>query len=397
MRKKKNLEIESLIHKLDLTPAMHRNAVEKFEALKNVLKSKDESIRFYPHGSFMLGTTIRPYKEQSDRDYDLDSICLFDYLASEVSPKVVRELLENIFKELPEYNSKLESFERCVTINYANYGSVGFNIDVVPAVNTTFDVKNEMMSNGCENKYVETAIEIPDTETGWVSSNPQAYYTWFEEINRPFMEYNKIEKRKKIYESNIHLYSSEEEVPEYFTKSSLQMAIQLLKRARDVYFSKLGSDKEGLKPISAIISTIVLDTAKRGLIPYDADVLDVISIVMSELKIYSQYQNISEVLFRNLYSSKVTICRNGSKWEMWNPVNPKDNLVDSWNSEPARAKLFFKWIEYLERTLKEILEENNREYFRSVGNILGNSLVEDYYRVPNIPNIEKGPKPWRDL
>ena len=38
MKNKKKLEIEELIHKLDLTPAMYKNAVEKYDALKDFLK-----------------------------------------------------------------------------------------------------------------------------------------------------------------------------------------------------------------------------------------------------------------------------------------------------------------------------------------------------------------------
>ena len=57
MKNKKD-EIEDLIKKLDLTPAMYRNAKEKYDNLKDFLKEKDSSIIFYPHGSFMLGFNL---------------------------------------------------------------------------------------------------------------------------------------------------------------------------------------------------------------------------------------------------------------------------------------------------------------------------------------------------
>ena len=71
-------EIEELISKMDLTPAMYKNAMEKFDALKGCLKEKNPRIVFYPHGSLVLGTTVRPYREQKERNYDLDSVCLFN-------------------------------------------------------------------------------------------------------------------------------------------------------------------------------------------------------------------------------------------------------------------------------------------------------------------------------
>lgn len=395
----KNIEIEDLIKKLDLTPSMYRNAKEKYDALKDFFKGKDESISFYPHGSFMLGTTVRPYREQQEKNYDLDSICLFDKNNSETTPKEIMTQLKNWLESTEIYNSKLEPCERCITINYADYGSVGFRIDVVPSAIATDNTKLQMMNEGCLPEYANTAIEVAevnkDKPDRWISSNPQAYVKWFEEINEPFASKYRTERKRRIFESNRDLYRSEEDVPEYFNKSSLQMAIQLLKRARDVYFSKLGKEKEKLKPISAIISTIVLDTAKRSLISYSADVLEVITIVLNELKIYSKYQELSEENFKTLYESKVTISKKGSKWEMWNPVNPNDNLVDGWNVEPERAKLFFEWISNLDKTLLEILNENNIDYERSIGNMLGNKIVEDYYGLRKVPTIERGPSPWK--
>ena len=396
--KNRKLEIEELIKKLDLTPAMYRNAKEKYDNLRDFLKEKDNSIIFHPHGSFMLGTTTRPYKEQMERNYDLDSICLFNITSDETNPNEIRSQLQNWLESTEKYSAKIDNYPRCITINYADYGSLGFSIDVVPSAGATENQKRQMIIKGCLPEYCNTAIEVAEVneteKDRWISSNPQAYVKWFEEINAPFADVNRVQNRKKIYESNMDLYKSEEDVPEYFNKSSLQMAIQLLKRARDVYFSKLGKEKEKLKPISAIISTIVLDTAKRKLIPYNADVMDVIKIVLSELKTYSKYQSLSEDNFKALYESKVTISKKGSKWEMWNPVNPNDNLVDSWNTEPERARLFFQWISGLDKTLIEILDESNVEYERSIGNILGNQLVEDYYGLKKVTTIERGPSPW---
>jgi hypothetical protein len=399
MREKRKLEIEELISKLDLTPAMHQNAVKKYEALRDYLKSIDEDIVFHPHGSFSIGTTVRPYKEQQERNYDLDSICLFNKNKEKATQVEVRDNLKRMLERNEDYSSKLDFYDRCITINYADYGSLGFNIDVVPSALTTTETKKEMLQKGCKAEYVDTAIEISEVkqngDCNWISSNPLAYVEWFNEINKPFADVGRIERKRRIFEGNQSIYNSVEEVPEYFNKTSLQMAIQLLKRARDVHFSKLGKEKESLKPISAIISTIVLDTANRKLIPYDADVLQVISIVLEELKVYSKYQKLTEADFRTMYFSKVTISKNNGKWEMWNPVNPIDNLVDSWNDVPECAKLFFDWVATLDKTIIEILDDNNVEYTRSIGNIIGNTLVEDYYKLTSPRIIDRGPKPWK--
>ena len=53
-----------------------------------------------------------------------------------------------------------------------------------------------------------------------------------------------------------------------------------------------------------------------------------------------------DFLLNNENYSKVTISKNNGKWEMWNPVNPIDNLVDSWNDVPEhclRQRFVSKW------------------------------------------------------
>ena len=97
--KNKKLEIEDLIKKLDLTPAMYKNAKEKYDALKEFLKDKDENIIFYPHGSFMLGTTVRPYKEQKERNYDLDSICLYNKEENELRKACLEAVHDGLQEE----------------------------------------------------------------------------------------------------------------------------------------------------------------------------------------------------------------------------------------------------------------------------------------------------------
>ena len=152
--------------------------------------------------------------------------------------KVRKFIINQAIGYVRSYNSKLENYERCITINYADYGSIGFSIDVVPSALATYETKMQMINKKCPPYYVDTAIEVAEVNKiepdRWISSNPQAYVKWFEKINEPFASINRNERKRKIFESNQELYNSEEDVPEYFNKSPLQMAIQLLKRAREL-------------------------------------------------------------------------------------------------------------------------------------------------------------------
>lgn len=39
-------------------------------------------------------------------------------------------------------------------------------------------------------------------------------------------------------------------------------------------------------------------------------------------------------------------------WEMKNPVNPEDNLLDCWNNNTAT--MFFKWLEEVKEDLLDV-------------------------------------------
>lgn len=387
-------EIENLIKQIDLTPAMYDNAVNKYKALGDFLQSSNSNIDFYPQGSFVLGTTVRPYRKMEEREYDLDAICLNNVSADNAIPKNIYSNLKNILSSSKVYSNNLSYYSRCITINYADYGNIGFNIDVVPSAKARKISIDNMIKGECPYQYIETAIEVAEIEderNRWISSNPKAYARWFKEINEPFIRNIESISRQSLFESNRNIYNSIEEVPEYFVKSSLQKAIQLLKRARDVYFSQI--NKEDKKPISAIISTFVLDIAKN--IPQDSDVIMVTQFFINQLKEYSNYLNESFNPKDLYYMDKVVITRKNSRWEMKNPVNPNDNLVDSWNEDSEKATLFFKWVNSLEKTLNSIFDESNIHYKREFSNLFGNKLVERNYNVPVIKNIGDGPRPWK--
>ena len=48
------------LNDLDLTPTMEKNARDKYTALSKYLDEKGLDSDFYPQGSFLIGTTIRP-------------------------------------------------------------------------------------------------------------------------------------------------------------------------------------------------------------------------------------------------------------------------------------------------------------------------------------------------
>ena len=130
----KNKSLEELIAGLDISPTMHRNAEEKYKAVASYLENKGLNCEIYPQGSFAIGTVVRPYKEGKEQNYDLDFICLVkDYENSE-SPLILRNLIGNQLKQHKTYNDMLKEYEKCWTLEYGTIGTIGFNMDIIPAI-----------------------------------------------------------------------------------------------------------------------------------------------------------------------------------------------------------------------------------------------------------------------
>lgn len=398
MNNKEKLEqdIVSLINAIDISPTMYKNAEEKYKAIGRCLLDNGHEVNIYPQGSFALGTVVRPYKNSEEKEYDLDIICEIIEAKDSCSPKNVRETVKDTLNANAYYTDKIEDYDKCITIEYAKVGEADFNIDIIPSISEDAKKKAELLRLGNSLDQINTAIVIAvknEEDYSWSNTiNPKAYKSWFDMINTPFSEYEKRTRMQKLFESNKNIYNSIEDIPTYFNKSSLQMAIQFFKRARDVYFSK--NNQYENRPISAIISTITANVAKN--MPNNSSVIEIIQKVIEELKIYGEYRVMSESDFISNYYDKILISKKNGKWIMMNPTNPLDNLVDSWNENPNKATYFFEWVSTLNIASIVNCVINDEEYYAAIGNILGNKIVKRHFNVIyNTKMINEGTKPWK--
>ena len=250
-----------------------------------------------------------------------------------------------------------------------------------------------------EQEDAELAVAITDKRNQnylWLTSNPRAYKNWFESINRPFLEYDRQNKRRVLFEKSRTVYNSIEEIPEDLERSSLQRIIQILKHHRDVYYCRIR--KEDLKPTSAIITTICAEIA-YGMDP-SLNVFELLQAIVNDFEIYSRNQTLTEEEFSRQYETKNTIRKSNGKWCIMNPVNPKDNLADSWNDNPEKAELFFKWVKVMKKDCLDSLQIEDNDFVALLENNFGRDYVKksinlnDYANVtPTI--ITNTPKPWR--
>lgn len=403
MRKKelRQQDILKLIEGLDISPTMYKNATEKYKAVGTHLQAHGLICDIFPQGSFSLGTVVRPYRESKEVDYDLDFICCLDKQKEKTTARYVKNVVKDILCKSEVYKEKLQDIEwdKCWTLKYAEINGIGFNIDIVPGVSESDEIIQSMVSSNLPNEDAKLAVAITDKRNQnyfWFTSNPRAYKNWFESINKPFLEYDRQNKRQIILEKSRPIYNSIEEIPEGLERSSLQRVIQILKHHRDVYYCRI--KKENLKPTSAIITTICTKIA-YGINP-SLNVFELLQVIANDFEIYSKNQILTEEEFSNQYENKNTIQKSNGKWYIMNPVNPKDNLADSWNDNPEKAELFFKWVKVMREEYLDSLQIEDNDFIALLENNFGREYVKKSIDLNNYTTvtpmfITNTPKPWR--
>lgn len=403
MRKKelRQQDILKLIEGLDISPTMYKNATEKYKAVSTYLQEQGLNCDIFPQGSFSLGTVIRPYRESKEADYDLDFICCLSEQKETTTAKYVKNIVKDILCKSEVYKEKLQDneWDKCWTLEYAEVNGIGFNMDIVPGVSESDEIVQSMVSGSLSQEEAELAVAITDKRNQnyfWLTSNPRAYKNWFESINRPFLEYDRQDKRRAIFEKNRTVYNSIEEIPEGLERSALQRVIQILKHHRDVYYCRIR--KENLKPTSAIITTICAEIA-YGIDP-SLNVFELLRVIANDFEIYSQNQTLTEEEFSIQYRTKNIIRKRKGKWCIMNPVNPQDNLADSWNDNPEKAELFFEWVKAMKKDCLDALQIGDNDFVALLENNFGRDYVKKSINLNDYANvtpviIANTPKPWR--
>ena len=271
----KNRNLEEIIKKIDITETMAENAESKYKAVARELCAKGLDVDIYPQGSFALGTVVRPFTEGKDVDYDLDFICEINQKKENSKPKEIKNSVGDV---LINSGRTVREDDTCWIIDYANIqDNIGFKLDIVPAVQEESEVIRNLIAQGVLEQYANTALAITIKKNNvynWGNSNAKGYTKWFQDINAPFLDYKKREK-KGIFEASI------EDVPNTTQKSNLQRVIQILKRHRDIYYYNI---RENDKPSSAIITTLVARIGEFA--NPNLPLLELLEFIIKELNIY---------------------------------------------------------------------------------------------------------------
>lgn len=356
MVKNELVDLSNSFTKLELTKTQRERAEKLYTSICNYLVKQTElDIKFYPQGSFATKTVVRPYIKGKDRLYDVDVICEVQGAKSDLNA----ETLMNIFDDaLTNSIYKYDRWDKCFTIEYSDTETAEFSIDIIPAVIAPQEKMIEIMLSTERKDLVDTSIAIPNVtknNSNWIVNNPKGYVTWFDERTKFF------EKQFRIMREQ-NMVNSLEELPEDHATNMLKNVIKMLKRARDVYFSKAVSEN---KPASIILTTIIAKLSNAFVhldFNHEYNLFKAVVNELNQLKYLDSKSSISRSLDQGYLIGNI-IQKNNKKWELNNPANGLDNILSSWNESPNISMEFFNWVEFLKDTI-EIVDSDHEEESR---------------------------------
>ena len=401
----KDLDLEAIAEKLDITPTMYKYAVDRYESIAQYLDDSGVHADFYPQGSFRTGTVVRPLKSGIESDYDLDVMCTLTGKKELTTAREVKNTVGDALSANATYRSKLlPEDSRCWTLEYSGVSEgIGFSLDIVPSVHESQSIISDLTDDGVPYVLASEAVSITEKINSasyrWISSNPKGFADWFDSINKPFSDYNFESRRRAFFEKHRSQFRADaqvEEVPVYHVKSSLQRVIQLLKRHRDLFFHRAQADN--LRPASVIITALAANSARSAPSSYAVD--ELLQHIAYDLRDYIALLKGDKPKERHDGEQRLIIQRKSGKWIILNPVNPRDNFADSWTDETA--SMFFRWINSVVSDLADIHPTNESNYLSALRRSFGTKVVDSSLRLYDTTSKVTSPittptRPWSNI
>ena len=348
-----NQWFDRLARAINLPDSKYEAADRSYRSVSAWLEREDSvfsgnHIEVYSQGSFRLGTAIQPLGEEEH--YDLDIVAEFGISKSQRTQEWLhRTLGEELIKYATRYGMDRPSpWDRCWTLNYAE--SARFHMDVLPSVPDS-GRRSFREAAGAATTYAANSISITDRTDDnfrhlsqlWPSSNPNGYALWF--ASRMSVAFDQRRKAIALSEG-----AQVADIPSYRVKTPLQLAVQILKRHRDVYFA----DKDdGLRPSSVILTTLAAHA-------------------------YEQQSTVLSALTGILAAIPGRTAPDQGRYYLPNPSDPRENFADAWNAHPDRARAFNEWVDAARGDFQEARRGRNpTEFIQSLSSRLGPKLLQE--------------------
>lgn len=307
--------LRSALESISIPDSVYRKAMQRYDSVTRFLDDKATQVgqwspKMYVQGSIPLGTANKP-PGRDDFDFDVTvELHLPDWLA----PMAARTAVERRLREDANYARMLNTEKnRCLRLDYAK--SEQFHIDLVIGRTATW-INN-----------TGTGIQVTDRQLlEWVWTDPLGFIAWFETRNQVRRTTHQLEADRRMM-INASADPAPEQ-PDVREKLPLQWVIQIMKRHRDLMFT--GENAEDA-PISVILTTLAAK-AYQGEATIEAALAGITSRLLQQFDL------------------------SGEVWEVLNPVIPKENFADKWQSKPQRRDAFFQWYKRFRADVQRFLE-----------------------------------------
>lgn len=399
----KSVDLEKIAAGLDISPSLHKYAVDRYNGIASFLEKKGIKATFYSQGSFRTGTVVRPIRDGVEADFDLDVVCQLSVKKTDISEYNVKHDVGNALKSDETYNKKLlPEDDICWTLQYADpQDGIGFNLDVVPGVPDDERIV-ALLKKLVNYKYAQEAISVTERKDSivyeWLASNPSGFGLWFDDINRKFLEYDRQSQRESVfkqYRDIFQMNATVEDVPDYYLRSSLQRTIQLLKRHRDLYFVRTPDGKK-YRPKSVIITSLAARIAEQAE-PQSLETL--LTYVVQGLYDYAVLLEGKTPISKRTGAPIQHISKKDSEWIIQNPVDPDDNYANDWTDKNAKA--FFEWVKVVKNDLADTVTLNEQAYLTGLQTSFGKDYINKRLGIQSTAPAYKAPekvqtpmKPW---
>lgn len=357
-------KIEEIAMEYALPQRKYKLAKECYESLAELLTGNNIQCRIYPQGSFSYGAITKPYKDGKDSTFDLDVIIEFpdtdDTYAKEMMQKIEKIIKNSSFSK---YQVKIH--ENGFTIYFEN----DLSMDIIPAKSENLETKIDIFNNSKEPVFTHDSIKIPkfnEQRYSFIKNNPKGYKKWFDNINRNSITADYVRNFKVSLLSETHnlFFSNIDEIPDDYVVTPLQKVIILLKRLRDVYYSRI---KRKNKPLSGMLCLLACEAVKDK--PY-LSFNDTLTAVIDYMLSLKKGDNLNSLHLDD------------GKWKLINPTNCYDDLADNWQNSIIDGQVFFDFISKINLTFC-IGIKNNIAINESVISSMFGRPLEDYTDVKN--------------
>jgi len=305
-----------------LPPSLHRKASGRYAAVRSYLEADDRFANqiehFYPQGSMAIDATIST--RGTDDEYDLDIVSQLGGRFRAMSPLEILRALEIALKDYPVM--KVVRQTRCVTLSYADR----MHLDITPALREYGSLERESFITHAKGPRASS-------EDRFVDMNAFGFAEWY--LARTPLEYRMAKAfhdRWLDLESTGVLADAEvDEVPEqceFIVKNTATLALQLLKRFRNIQYANY----DGRIPPSVMLSYYAGVAAKP-----DLSLADMVIRIANWI--------IGDIERASLYREKLHVA---------NPACPRDVFTDRWPVSIAQQDEFASYLRELVEGLEKV-------------------------------------------